>query len=63
MLGLIPALQSLADARLSPFMTGNGDLFSNLLGLGIAVYSDRFDIGHIKPVLKAVLDNDSDDSI
>ena len=63
MLGLLHTLQSLAAARLSPSITGNRNLFGDLLGLGTAVYSDCFDIGRIKPLMKAVLDNDPDDSI
>ncbi|KAF2007867.1 hypothetical protein P154DRAFT_550100 [Amniculicola lignicola CBS 123094] len=58
LLDLIHALQGLSATCLLPLNQGNRDLLSDLLSLSSAVYSDNFDIKHILPLLRAVLNTE-----
>lgn len=63
LLDLIHALQGLSATRSLPSNQGNRDLLGDLLALSSAVYSDNFDIKHILPLLRAVLNNEPDEVI
>ncbi|KAB2099592.1 hypothetical protein AG0111_0g12093 [Alternaria gaisen] len=63
LLDLIHALQGLSATRSLPSNQGNRDLLGDLLALNSAVYSDTFNIKHILPLLRAVLNNEPDEVI
>ena len=64
---LIVALHGLAATRLLPSISGKEHLYGDLKALHFAAHSNHFDIERIieriKPLLKAVLDNDPDEYI
>jgi hypothetical protein len=60
---LIGALQSLPAARSLPSIAGRGTLRSDLLRLELSTESDDFDFTRIIPLLRAVLNDESDDTI
>ena len=62
-LDLISALQILPASRKLRSNTGNKNLFGDLSRLNSAVNSDDFDIERVIPLLKAVINNESDDII
>ncbi|KFY02814.1 hypothetical protein V490_00391, partial [Pseudogymnoascus sp. VKM F-3557] len=62
-LDLISALQILPASRVLRSNTGNKNFYSDLLRLNSAVNSDGFDIERVKPLFKAVINNESDDFI
>jgi hypothetical protein len=57
---LLVALQNLPAARALPSSAGRGTLRSDLLRLGSLVDTDGFEIERIFPLLRAVLNNESD---
>ncbi|KAF1924748.1 uncharacterized protein M421DRAFT_424639 [Didymella exigua CBS 183.55] len=60
---LIRVLQSLPAARSLPSIAGRGTLRSDLLRLELSTESDDFDLTRIIPLLRAVLNDESDDII
>ncbi len=56
-------LENLPAARLLLSRTGRGTLRSDLLRLELSADSDGFDIGHVKPLLNAVLADKPDEFI
>ncbi|KAJ2898011.1 hypothetical protein MKZ38_004229 [Zalerion maritima] len=60
---LVEALQVLPAARLLPSRSGSRNLLGDLSRLNIAVNSHDFDFSHIKPLLNAALNNETDDII
>ena len=62
-LDLISALLLLPASRILRSHTGNKNFFDDLLRLNSAVNSDDFDIERVTPLLKAVINNESDDII
>ncbi|ELR04271.1 hypothetical protein GMDG_06671 [Pseudogymnoascus destructans 20631-21] len=62
-LDLILALLVLPVSRILPSNIGNKNLFGDLSRLNSAVNSDDFDIERVTPLLKAVINNESDDII
>ncbi|KAF1351769.1 hypothetical protein EJ07DRAFT_159287 [Lizonia empirigonia] len=60
---LIIALQGLPVARSLPSGAGRGTLRSDLLRLELSTEADNFDIERIKPLLRAVLENEPDEVI
>ncbi|KFZ02079.1 hypothetical protein V500_00447 [Pseudogymnoascus sp. VKM F-4518 (FW-2643)] len=62
-LDLISALQILPASRILRSNTGNRNFYGDLLRLNSAVNSDDFDIDRVTPLLKAVINNESDDII
>ncbi|OBT44352.1 hypothetical protein VE00_05845 [Pseudogymnoascus sp. WSF 3629] len=62
-LDLISALQIPPASRILPSNIGNKNFFGDLSRLNSAVNSDDFDINRVTPLLKAVINNESDDII
>ena len=60
---LILALQNLPAARLLLSSAGRGTLRSDLLRLGSLVDSDYFNIERFTPLLKTVLNRESDEDV
>ncbi|KAH9861098.1 hypothetical protein IAQ61_010834 [Plenodomus lingam] len=63
LLDLISALLVCPASRLLPAKGNNVNLFGDLLELNTAVNAGNFDIKHILPLLRAVLNNEPDEAI
>ncbi|KAH8744073.1 hypothetical protein F5883DRAFT_30549 [Diaporthe sp. PMI_573] len=62
-LDLLSTLQTLRASRLLRSGSTGKDLFGDLLRLNSAVHSDDFDLDRIRPLLSAVLADDSNDAL
>jgi hypothetical protein len=62
-LSFLSAAQNLAAARLLPARAGRGTLRSDRLRLELSLESDDFDLDRIKPLLKAALVDNLDDTL
>jgi hypothetical protein len=62
-LSFLSAAQNLVAARLLPTRAGRGTLRSDLLQLDLSLESDDFDLDRIKPLLKAALIDNLDDTL
>lgn len=62
-LDLVSALQILPASRLLPSTSGGKNLFSDLSKLNLAINTGDFDVERVIPLLRAVLNDASDDAI
>ncbi|KAL5411209.1 hypothetical protein PMIN04_010331 [Paraphaeosphaeria minitans] len=63
LLALFPTLQSLDVVQALPSRRGNRDLLNDLAPLYLSIVSDSFDAVRLRPLLDAVLNNESDELI
>ncbi|KAL6173862.1 hypothetical protein ACJQWK_00023 [Exserohilum turcicum] len=63
LVSLLSALQALPAARILQCRNGSGTLFEGLLKLNALVSFDNFDVERIRPLLDAIINNQSDEVI